>query len=169
MNPKNFKELLKELPKLLKELKSSATSPYNVSDICGKGVGVKTILKKIGKKEDDDFPGCYLFLEKNNYIYVGISKHVITRLQSHVKGKTHYSCSFAYNIAKKKVGLPEDEKISRDEFVKKYSKEFNEAVKRISEMKVAWVEINDPTLLYIFEVYASIELNTLDYNSFETH
>ena len=36
-------------------------------------------------------------------------------------------------------------------------------------MEVRCVEITDPQLRTVFEVYAAMALGTLEYNSFETH
>lgn len=36
-------------------------------------------------------------------------------------------------------------------------------------MDVRFVEISDPELPTVFEVYAAVALGTLEYNSFETH
>ena len=165
MKEKRFNELSNSFSKLLKELKDFMKAPSDMNHLCGEGTGVQTALKLINK--DNDFPGCYVMIEDGQPFYVGISKRVISRLQNHVKGKTHNSSSLAYNIARKNVS--EDKDMSRADFVEKYPNEFNEAIKRISEMKIAWVKIEDPILLYVFEVYAAIELETLEYNSFETH
>ncbi|WP_407309875.1 hypothetical protein [Desulfosporosinus sp. SB140] len=46
---------------------------------------------------------------------------------------------------------------------------FLNAKKRVSKMSVRAVEINDPIVQTIFEVYASMELKTDEFNSFENH
>jgi len=36
-------------------------------------------------------------------------------------------------------------------------------------MKVRVVEINDPNIRALFEIYAAMVLDTIEFNSFETH
>jgi hypothetical protein len=49
-----------------------------------------------------------------------------------------------------------------------FSDIFLEQKERVSGMKVRVIEINDPIIQTIFEVYVSMELNT-EYNDFDTH
>jgi len=46
---------------------------------------------------------------------------------------------------------------------------FSTARARVAAMEVRFVEIDDPELRTVFEVYAAVVLGTLEHNSFETH
>ncbi len=119
--------------------------------------------------------GLYAFYENGIPIYVGISgkKRMRKRILGHGrKSGGHNSATFAFNIAKK-----EAEKAGIDITVKRYELEQNPdfsehyllAKERVSKMKVKCVEITDPNYRAFFEIYAALALNTMEYNSFETH
>lgn len=46
-----------------------------------------------------DFFGCYVFVEGDRPIYLGISRKVLSRLREHIRGRTHSKASLAYAIA----------------------------------------------------------------------
>ncbi len=50
-----------------------------------------------------------------------------------------------------------------------FMQSFEEAKAKICDMYVAWIEIKNPLVLYLFEAYAAMELNTKEWNTFETH
>ena len=120
--------------------------------------------------------GVYVFYEDDNPIYVGISGK--NRMKDRIMGHSHKgggpnSATFAFNIAKKdaeKKGM-KTKKFTRPELAddKEFAKLYYQAKERISKMKVRVIEIKDPNYRALFEIYASIVLDTLEYNSFETH
>ena len=73
--------------------------PRAMSEFATPGVGVRTLLGRLGI--EDDFAGCYVLVDNGKPIYVGISKKVVDRLRQHVLGTTHHAASLAYRIAKK--------------------------------------------------------------------
>ena len=129
------------------------------------GEGKATILEKLRLKSD--FKGCYVLLDKEKPIYVGISQSVIQRLQQHVKGQTHYDASLAYRMASDKVPLETTraEAMQNDPFRKAFihSKEY------LQSLFVAFIEIENAVELYLFELYCALELDTEKWNTFETH
>ena len=50
-----------------------------------------------------------------------------------------------------------------------FMKRFRDAQERIGRCGVAVIEIDDPIELYLFEVFAALELGTLHYSRFETY
>ena len=107
------------------------------------------------------------FLANDKPIYVGISRNVINRLRQHVRGKTHFDASLAYRIAKK--NFPHD--LTRADAMKNdvFKAEFDNAKEYISGLKVAFVEIENPLVLYFFEAYCAMYFDTFEWNTFKTH
>lgn len=119
--------------------------------------------------------GLYVFYENEKPIYVGISgkNRMKKRIMGHGrKSGGHNSATFAFNIAKKdaeKIGLNTKEKRKILEKIPEFANLYSIAKERVSKMKVRVVEINDPNFRALFEIYAALVLNTMEYNSFETH
>ena len=127
------------------------------------------------KLNDIPSKGLYVFYENEKPIYVGISgkNRMKKRIMGHGrKSGGHNSATFAFNIAKKnaeKNGINTKEKRKILEKVPEFANLYTLAKERVSKMKVRVVEINDPNLRYMFEIYSALVLNTTEYNSFETH
>jgi len=161
-----FKELAdSELPGRMVSMKNALKSPYEMSLFSENGVGKATILKKLGLSQD--FQGCYVFIDDTVPVYVGISRSVIQRLIQHVKGKTHFDASLAYRMATFNYShdMSRGEAMENEDFIRF----FHDARKRLSSMKIAFIEITSDVELYLFEVYCSMELDTAQWNSFKTH
>ena len=150
----NFSVLVEKLPTLMFQLSSSQLRPWsNLGDLPPKGI--------------------YVFYEDNVPIYVGRTNRIRKRIKEHGQlSSGHNKAPFAFNIAKKEAkALGIELTATRDilnqntEFVEL----FLNAKKRVSNMSLRVVEIHDPIVQTIFEVYASMELETDDYNSFENH
>jgi predicted GIY-YIG superfamily endonuclease len=153
------------LPSLMKKMKLAMQSPFPLEDFNVKGHGPGALSKRYGL--EGDFPGCYVIIERGRPLYVGISKLVLRRLRYHVQGKTHYDSNLAYTIAIRQlrlVGTREKNSKARG-----YKKAFNKAKKRLQKCKVAFIEIDNPLILYLFEAYCAMQLDTSKYNSFKTH
>lgn len=119
--------------------------------------------------------GLYAFFENGQPIYVGISgkNRMKKRIMGHGrKSGGHNSATFAFNIAKKdagRLGINIKEKRSVLEEKPEFAEIYDRAKDRVSKMLVKCVEINDPNYRALFEIYAALALNTMEYNSFETH
>ena len=50
-----------------------------------------------------------------------------------------------------------------------FKREFDRAREKIRSLDVAYVEIGNPLVLHVFEPYAALELDTGEWNTFETH
>jgi len=134
-----------------------------------RGVGVKTLLKEFGISAD--FSGCYVLLERQQPIYVGISRGVIARLKRHVCGTTHFDASLAFQIAMKTHPDQTIASRTRDDAMKDplFGTTFEEARTYLRSLYVATVQIDNPLELYVFEPMCAVELDTHQWNSFETH
>jgi len=132
-------------------------------------VGFKSVTKEILSRlnRSTDFPGCYVFIDGDKPIYVGISRGVIKRLVQHLNFDSHYSASLVYRMASD--DYPHEMK--RDQSMKdeQFKAVFFSAQERLRQMKVAFVEINNDLALYLFEVFASMKLDTDTWNTFRTH
>ncbi|NQU76068.1 MAG: excinuclease ABC subunit C [Planctomycetes bacterium] len=157
----------KVLPRLMEGMQKAIQSPHKMAEFATAGIGVKGLLQCLELAKD--FSGCYVLLKGkgNKPFYVGISQCVIARLGQHVKGRTHFAASLAYQMACKQC----PHKLTREEAMKqpKFLKAFDGARKALSGMQVAFLPIINPVELYLFEVYCVMELDTWKYNSFRTH
>ena len=134
-----------------------------------KFVGFKSatreLLCKLG--HTTDYPGCYVFIDDSNPVYVGISRSVIGRVVQHLNSDSHYSATLVYRMASEDY----PHAMKRDQAMKdeQFRNIFFSAQARLGQMKVATVEVNNDLVLYLFEVYAAMELNTDTWNTFRTH
>jgi len=146
-------------------MRAAIRTPRDMADFAGNGIGLKTLLRRLAKPQD--FPGCYVLLDKQTPIYTGISRGVVGRLIQHVKGKTHTDASLAYGMAER--ALPHN--LSRDNAMRdpRFQAEFHKAQRYLQSLEVAFIEIPDDLELYLFEVYCSMELDTSKWNTFRTH
>ena len=153
------------LPNYMAVLSQNMNNPTLLSIFSQPGTGVRSLLRQFGR--ESDFPGCYVLIECENPIYVGISRSVFSRLRQHVTGKTHYDASLAYRIAATKVPHYQKRGDAMKDSV--FQRHFNAAKTYLSSLNVAYVEIFNPLELYLFESYCAMELDTSTWNTFETH
>jgi len=115
-------------------------------------------LKKIPDR------GIYVFYDGKKPIYVGRSERLKSRLREHSnQSSSQTSATFAFNLAKsraKKLGID----ITRNRKILEQDPHFlpiyKEEKTRVSKMKIKVIRINRQIKQTIFEVYASIELQT---------
>ncbi len=117
-------------------------------------------------------PGIYLFSEAEP-VYVGQTRDLRRRLGEHTRASSaENEASFAFLIGKQTaatagldIGLTR-KKLQADPA---FAVHFKEAKERVAGMDVCWIELDDPIERTLFELYASLALNTVAFNSFETH
>jgi len=163
---RSFADLAREvLPKYMEDFRVAMRTVRPLSEFCVRSVGVKTIVKKLGKQ--DDFSGCYVLLHDARPFYVGISRRVVARLRQHGSGTTHSDASLAYSMAREKV----THKVTRTAAMKNppFKQAFEEAKQLLNSCSVAFIEIENPLELYLFEAYCAMELDTCKWNTFRTH
>lgn len=124
-------------------------------------------------------PGIYLFSESGEAggaeraIYVGQTRKLRSRLKNHTRlGGRNNQATFAFLLAKtdaEAAGV--DTKQYREvlELDEGFITHFEGAKVRVGEMLVRFIRLDGPIERTLFEVYAAMALDTLVYNSFETH
>jgi predicted GIY-YIG superfamily endonuclease len=163
---RTFADLAAEvLPKYMDDIQAAMQNIRPLSGFCTRGVGVKTIVKRLGKQ--DDFSGCYVLLHDDKPFYVGISRRVVARLRQHGSGTTHSDASLAYSMAREKVA----HNVTRTAAMKNplFKQAFEEAKQLLNSCTVAFVEIENPLELYLFEAYCAMSFDTCKWNTFRTH
>lgn len=153
------------LPEYMVRLRTGLAAPRLLSSFCERGLGVKSILSRLQKQ--CDFSGCYVLLEDGKPFYVGISRTVVQRLRQHLTGRTHYDASLAYQMASEKTGHRMNRAVAMQDAA--FRSAFEEAKVQLRGCSVAFIEIDNPLELYLFEAYCAMELNTCKWNTFRTH
>jgi len=153
------------LPGYMATLQVAINTPIKLTQFAQPGVAEKTLAKQLGLSRD--FSGCYVLLEQGLPFYVGISRGVIKRLRQHVNDKTHFGASLAYKMASQTVG----HQLTRDEAMKDplVAQAFTQAQQRLIAAEVAFIRIDNPLELYLFEAYCAMQLDTAEWNTFRTH
>jgi hypothetical protein len=118
-------------------------------------------------------PGVYLFSEQSKPIYVGQTRKLRERLGNHTNplGKNNQA-TFAFLVAKaeaRNAGVDIMQFRAQLEADQQFAEHFQAAKLRVSEMDVRFTEIPGPIDRSLFEIYAALALDTLVFNSFETH
>jgi hypothetical protein len=85
------------IPKHFERLRKAMASPLVASTFVGPKTATKSLLATLGRSTD--FPGCYVFIDKDRPVYVGISRGVLKRLVQHLNIDSHYSASLVYKMA----------------------------------------------------------------------
>jgi hypothetical protein len=111
-----------------------------------------------------DFAALYVTLSGCRPFYVGITRAVLRRLQSHVRNSTHNTGSLFYQLVKDfegHAGPRQDLDMTSDKakVIQKW----------LGEQSVAILPLASPVERYALELYASMELKTGRWNTFETH
>ena len=95
------------------------------------------------------------------------------RIKEHGRpSSTHNSAPFAFNLAKKvakEKGVNVSRRRSELEKDPIFLASFSEAKERVSRMSVKVVEVDNPIIQTLLEVYAALSLRTTEYNDFDTH
>lgn len=151
-----FREIERQLPGLLDAL--VASQPYRR--------GEKTPAPAVA--------GVYLFTEDGIHRYVGRTRNANRRLGEHTRPSSkENSAPFAFNIAKAEArnrGTDVSGPRKAVAALPSFTPHFTAAKKRVRAMEFRVVEVEDPAVSTIFEVYASIALRTEgEFNLFETH
>ena len=114
--------------------------------------------------------GVYVFYERSVPLYAGRSNGLRRRMREHsVDSSTHYSASFAFLLAKEKTSPSVYRGLTRKELAdaEGFKQAFLEARRRVREMDVRAVGIDDQVTQALFEIYAAVELHC-KYNKFDT-
>ncbi|WP_235028774.1 hypothetical protein [Caballeronia choica] len=153
------------LPAHLERLKTALQSPMPATTFVGFKSARRELLTKLG--HSTDFPGCYVFIDVDRPVYVGISCGVVKRLLQHLNFESHFTASLVYKMASE--DFPHEMK--RDQAMKddQFREVFLTAQGSLRKMSVAFVQIDNDLELYLFEVMASMHFDTDTWNTFRTH
>lgn len=169
--PHTFAELAASvLPAHMARMRKQLLKLRSMAHFAQKGCGVRTLLDQM--QLADDFSGCYVMVDKEVPVYVGISRSVIARLRQHVTGRGHSDASLAFRIAIERHPDAALRQLTRDQAMadETFSNgAFAEAKRYLQSLQVAIIEIDNPLELYVFEPYCALELDTKQWNSFATH
>ncbi len=145
--------------------------------------GLPELLQRLEESEAFEVPnrkavpksGVYVFYENNKPIYVGRSNNMKERLLQHGRRSSgHNQASFAFILAKEAMKVDgkglRKEQITRKELegAPGFKQAFSRQKLRVRQMTIRLIGINDQTTQALFEIYASLALNT-HYNDFSTH
>jgi len=161
-----FTQLAAEvLPRYMAQLRRRIVQPTPMAAFAIEGVGIATLLRQFQMPKD--FEGCYVLIDGARPIYVGISQTVFQRILQHVRGTTHFDASLAYRIAaaRRPQNMTRNAAMADAEF----QRHFSEAQAYLRGLNVAFIEIPNPLELYLFEAYCAMQLDTSQWNTFETH
>lgn len=149
----------------MKELRRAMANAISLKTFDTPGLGLRGIMKIIGT--DEDFSGCYVLLKSKKPLYVGISRRVLHRLRSHIRGTSHFAATLAYRMASTEIDLD----LSRDEQMQhaRFLRSFRRKKRQMRQWRVAWVGIENAVELHLFEIFCAMELNTEKWNTFRTH
>ena len=153
------------LPQHFSRLEEAMRKPLAAEQLVGFKSAAREALARVGRSVD--FPGCYVFLDAGKPVYVGISRGVVKRLVQHLNYDSHYSASLVYRMACEEY----PHEMRRDQAMKddQFRAVFFAVQSRLREMTVAFIQIDNDLELYVFEVYAAMNLDTDTWNTFRTH
>lgn len=111
-----------------------------------------------------DFAGIYVLIASSRPFYVGISRTVLKRLQTHVRQLEHHTASLLFNLVRDyEVHVGERKALNLS------SSKAKEIQHWLQNQAVAILPLACPVERYALELYAAMKLKTGKWNSFETH
>ena len=117
-------------------------------------------------------PGVYLFSDGERYRYVGQTRDLRRRLGQHTRPSgTHNSATLAFLIAVEEAtlsGLDVQRSRAKLQADPVFAEHFGRAKETVASWDVQYIELNEPNVRTLFEVYVHQALRT-DLNSFQTH
>jgi hypothetical protein len=117
-------------------------------------------------------PGIYLFSEDGRYRYVGQTRNLRDRLGQHTRPSgDRYNATLAFRLAIEEAGetgIDTSGTRSGLERSPAFIPIFAEVKSRVANWPVQFIEVDDPIVRTLLEVYVHVSLGT-DLNTFETH
>lgn len=166
----NFEDLTHVvLPGYMASLRESMQAPIAMKEFGVPGDGPVTLSRRHGFNAD--ISGCYVLVGKFGSIYVGISRHVFSRLLQHVRPGDHMTATLAYRMAIKHHPFKGTAKEAME--TPSFRAQFDREREYLLSLQAAVVSIDNPLELYVFEAFCAMELDTGveqgGWNTFETH
>lgn len=140
------------------------------------GLLVQLLAAPVAPRDEHGFipeiAGIYLFSDSKP-VYVGQTRNLRARLRNHTAAKaTENQASFAFLIGKAEAetaGIDLERARKVLEADPHFAEHFRQAKARVAGMNIRWIELEDPIERTLFEIYAALALDTVAFNSFETH
>ncbi len=139
------------LPKRLKMLEILMESALPAETFARSGVGIKSVLKELGRISD--FKGIYVFVQHGKPVYIDESSYVIKRLLRQFKGSARYQRKLANMITELK-------RKNNPQFI------VSEALKEMENMHIVFMDAPDDLERKITALYFQSQYDCI-YNMFE--
>ncbi|MEO9476527.1 MAG: hypothetical protein ABJG41_13375 [Cyclobacteriaceae bacterium] len=139
------------LPKQLKIYAVLAENPLHTDMFHQLGIGLKTVLKKLGRI--DDFKGIYILLENCKPVYIDESSNVLQRILQQFKGSSKYQRKLAHTMANIKSANNSLYTV-------------NEALEEMKNMNLVLLELPDDLEREITKLYLQCHFDCM-YNIYE--
>ena len=150
--PYSFHELANDvLPRLMTKLREQMEQPCNASTALNDPEAIP------------DVRGAYVWLMKGKPIYVGIANKLRRRIKDHLRPDPSRA-NLAARMAARQLGVA----ISTVKRHQGFADAFTDAQAMLAQAQLAFVEIPNPLVLYFFEPYCAMELDTSEFNRFDT-
>lgn len=105
--------------------------------------------------------------------HVGQTRKLRIRLQQHTGAtRGRNQATFAFNVAKREAALAHVDVTGFRNALEanpEFTPHFDAARTLVASMDVQFIEVPDPIVRTLFEVYATLAFDTVGFNSFETH
>lgn len=144
------------LPAYMRIIRRAIDSAIPMSDFAQDGHGPVTLARRFGFERDIE--GCYVLIDGEHPIYVGISRHVFERLRQHVRPGDHYTATLAYQMAK--THHPATGTAAGVMADSGFRAQFDRERAYLAGLQVTVVEISNALERHLFEAYCALELGT---------
>ncbi|MGJ5079674.1 hypothetical protein [Bradyrhizobium oligotrophicum] len=119
-----------------------------------------------------EIPAVYVFVELGKPVHVGRTSKLRQRIRGH-RDKSHYSATFAFKEARRltnNLRATYKAKGSRTYLMQDpdFRAEFDRQIRRVTELGVKYLEVEDAIDQYLLELYAALEYQT-SLTEFENH
>lgn len=152
---KAFEAIIASMPDLLTELTRRQAAPFQDTD---------ALPSK---------PGVYLFSEGPSPCYVGNTPNLRQRLREHTGASSRENqAALAWRMAlqqAEEAGVSTSGTRKTIEADPAFAAIFEKARERVAKMDVRFIEVDDPIVRTVLEVYVARALGTDSYDSLETH
>jgi predicted GIY-YIG superfamily endonuclease len=105
---------------------------------------------------------CYVFLEGDCPLYVGISRNLRARIKQHLS-RRRSEANLCVRFAASALSLSVSQAVHAVDF----EGQFDRAHDRLLACRIAWVEVDDAMTLYLLEPFVAMKLNTQEFNRFD--
>ena len=150
--PFSFQALANEvLPGLMEALQEQMKQPCKASALLN------------DNRVIPDSRGAYVWLVQDTPIYVGITNRLRRRIKDHLVPDPSRA-----NLAVRMAAKELDMAVSATKRHAGFAQAFVNAQSTLAQAQLAWTEIPNSLVLYLFEPYCAMALDTHEFNRFDT-